>query len=223
MKSGLLVIVTVALFLFVPETWAHPPHESRLGTFQLPDGIKIEIMGYYVDGIIFADPVSVRFRLPNGESLAETPFSRDAAVFKRDGTVEVYQFASIWLPFATRIHLFDGTNLREINSKSRFVLSPVFHVIAHWGEYSLVLVALAIFHRASRASRKVSGSKLSKVVQKVGLIAVQALLGLLLLAKLLAGNVSPIIIALAYGFLFVLSRQIARRIFPRQFQQPPQI
>ncbi len=224
MKVRPLVIVTVALLLFASRTWAHPPHESSLGTFQRHDGNKVEIVGYYVDGIVFADPVSVRFRSPNCESLAGTSFSRDAAIRKRNGAIEVYQFESIWLPFASRIQLFDGVAFRQIDSKTRFLLSPLFHVRAHFGEYTLVLVALIFSHWAFRKTNQVSGSKFLKTLQKIGLIAMQLLLGLLLLGELMAGTISPILIALAYGFLFVLWRQIKKRI-PRsqKTQEPSQI
>ena len=55
------------------QTFAHRPYERAAGTFQRADGTSIAIVRHYVDGILMGDPVSIRFRLPDGLKLPGRP------------------------------------------------------------------------------------------------------------------------------------------------------
>ena len=122
---------------------AHRPYDRPAGTFEREDGTAISIVRHYVDGIFFADPVSIQFRLPNGTNVAQTPYFFDAGVRTVPSAVEVYQFPSTWVPIASRVDRFDGQELHSITNERRLV-SLYVHVSGHWVAY-LVIVGLGVF------------------------------------------------------------------------------
>ena len=125
---------------------AHRPYDRPAGTFAREDGTAISIVRHYVDGIFFADPVSVQFRLPNGTNVAQTPYIFDAVVQTAPSSVEVYQFPSTWVPLASRVDRFDGQELHDITTERR--LNSLFvHFSGHWIAY-LVIVGLGAFFAA---------------------------------------------------------------------------
>jgi hypothetical protein len=151
---GVLLAATTA--------FAHRPYERVAGTFQRADGTVISIVRHHVDGIIAADPVSIRFRLPDGTEVMHTPYIFDAIARPVTSGIEIYQFRTTWLPIASRVDLFDGYQLKDITS-SRRANSLVVHFAGHWvgylvaGGFAALFVALyfglrAMPKRGSRAA-----------------------------------------------------------------------
>jgi hypothetical protein len=116
---------------------AHRPYDRPAGTFQREDGTTISIVRHYVDGIMFADPVSIQFRLPNGSNVAETPRIIDAVLRTVPSAVEVYQFPSTLVPIASRVDRFDGHKLHSITTERRLI-SVFVHLAGHWVAYLAV-------------------------------------------------------------------------------------
>jgi hypothetical protein len=136
-------LVCVILLPAFP-AFAHPPYERVSGTFQRVDGTPISIVRHHVDGIIAADPVSIQFRLPDGAGLAHTPHVFDAVVRSVPFGVEIYQFRTTWLPFASRVDSFDGYELKDITS-SRRARSFLVHFTGHWVGYLVTGGLAAVF------------------------------------------------------------------------------
>ena len=133
-RSRSLFLCFVGIFLLsLCQAFAHRPYERAAGTFQRADGISIAIVRHYVDGILMGDPVSIRFRLPDGAEIARTPHRADAIVRPVAAGVEIYQF-ELWIPLARRVDLFDGYTLKNITATRRWH-SLVVHFTEHWGRY----------------------------------------------------------------------------------------
>jgi len=138
-----------AVFVFLTlltgwDAFAHRPYDRPVGAFKRADGTEVSIVRHYVDGIFFADPVSVQFRMPNGTNVAQTAYNSDAVVRPIRSGVEVYQFPSTWVPVAGRVHRFDGYELKDITPEKRSI-SPLIHLAGHWIAYCVVLCVIAVF------------------------------------------------------------------------------
>ncbi len=132
--AGLVAI----LWFSIVTALAHSPYERNAGSFRRDDGVTVSIVRYYQDGIFGADPVSVRFRLPDGSELARTSFVFDAAVRPVSLGIEVYQFTGTWLPIANRVEIFDGHELKNITTNRRWA-SPLFHFTGDWVAYVITI------------------------------------------------------------------------------------
>ena len=166
----------------------------------------MSIVRHYVDGIFFADPVSVQFRLPNGTNLAQTAYNSDAVVRRSRSGIEVYQFPSTWVPVASRVHRFDGYELKEITSEKRLI-SPLVHLVGHWIAYCVVLCIIAVFAGFFLAVRAVPNRGWRIPLRWIGF-------GLFSFAALLCAYdvlvfepVSPLALALIIVAAFVLIRR----------------
>jgi hypothetical protein len=154
-RGSLVCVILLGAF----PALAHRPYENVAGTFQRGDGTVISIVRHRVDGIFFADPVSIQFRLPDGTQLAQTPHIFDAVVRPVPSAVEVYQFRTTWLPIASRVDVFDGYDLKDITANRRLI-SPLFHFVGHWVAYLVAVGFGMIFaglYSALRAMPKQSG------------------------------------------------------------------
>jgi hypothetical protein len=138
--SGLMSMVMLTSWT----AFAHRPYDRAAGTFERRDGIAVSIVRHYIDGIFFADPVSIQFRLPDGTNVASTPYVFDAVLRAVPSAVEVYQFPSTWVPIAGRVDRFDGYDLRNITPERRLI-SPFIHLAGHWVEYLVVFGLGMIF------------------------------------------------------------------------------
>jgi hypothetical protein len=124
--------------------FAHRPYDRPAGAFKRTDGTEVAILRHYVDGIFFADPVSVQFRLANGTNIIQTGYSSDAVVRVARAGIEVYEFPNTWIPIAARVSRFDGYALKDITSERRSV-SPLVHIVGHWVAYCVVVLVIALF------------------------------------------------------------------------------
>jgi len=134
----------MSMMLMAWPAFAHRPYDRAAGRFERRDGTTVSIVRHYVDGIFFADPVSIQFRLPGGTNVAQTPYIFDAVVRAGPSAVEVYQFPSTWVPIAGRVDRFDGYDLRNITPERRLI-SPFVHLAGHWVEYLVILCLGTIF------------------------------------------------------------------------------
>ncbi len=189
---------------------AHRPYDRPAGTFQREDGTAISIVRHYVDGIFFADPVSVQFRLPNGTNVAQTPYILDAVVRTVPSAVEVYQFASTWVPIASRVDRFDGQELHNITTERRFT-SLLVHLSGHWIAY-LVIIGLGVFfvalYSALRAIPK-QGWRLA--LRWIGFGLVGFVGSLWAYDVLVFEPVSPFILALVAAAFMAALKYVRRR------------
>ena len=126
-----------ALLFFARPAPAHPPHERSVGTFRRGDGTALNIVYRRVDGIFFADPVSVQFRFSNGTNAAQTAYVADALLRTSPSGVEVYQYSQAWIPIAGRVERFDGYELKDITA-ARQGVSLFVHLADHWLAYVAV-------------------------------------------------------------------------------------
>ena len=139
--------VYFALILLVAApALAHRPYEHPVGSFQRADGKVVSIVEYFVDGIFFADPVSIQFRFQDGTTITNTKFAFDAVVRQTPRAVEVYQFRSTWIPIASRVDLFDGYTLKDITSTASRP-SALIHFTNHWLRYLIALGFAFLFWR----------------------------------------------------------------------------
>jgi len=161
----------------------------------------VSIVRHYVDGIFFADPVSVQFRLPDGTNVASTPFVFDAVVRSVPDAVEVYQFRSTWVPIAGRVDRFDGYDLKDITPKRRFI-SPFVHLACHWVEYLVVFGVGLIFVALFVALLAIPNRGWRIPFQWTGFALVSLAASFFAYGILVFEPVSPLILALA-GVLFM--------------------
>lgn len=187
-----LILHGVILLRAIP-VWAHPPHERVTGTFQRADGTPISIVQRRVDGIFFADPVSVCFRLTNGTELAHTPLVQDAVVRSLPEAVEIYQFQSTWLPVAGRVESFDGYQLTDLTS-SRQVSSLFVHFAAHWVAYLVTLGLGLLFLGLHRSLRAIPNRGWRAATRRVGLTVVEIASGLYAYEILFFEPISPLVL-----------------------------
>ncbi len=146
MTTRLLVLLASLTIFLASSASAHRPYDVPDGTLPRADGTTISVVEYYTDGIIFADPVSVQFRLPDGSVLASTGFASDVALRRpSSGSVEAYQFEGTFFPVASHVYRFDGYSLSDVTSASRRSFSPLVNTGHHWRGYVIALAVAAFF------------------------------------------------------------------------------
>jgi hypothetical protein len=193
-------------------TWpafAHRPYDRAAGTFKRPDGKTVSIVRHYVDGIFFADPVSIQFRLPDGTNVASTHFVCDAVVRAVPAAVEVFQFSSTWVPIAGRVDRFDGYALQDITSERRFI-SPWVHLAGHWVEYLVVFGVGMIFVALLLALRRIPNRGWRIALRWIGFALVGLAGSFFACGILVFEPVSPLILALA-GVVFMAAFGFIRK------------
>jgi hypothetical protein len=142
-NPGALLICLIVLAL--PPVFAHRDYEHVAGTFQRKDGTTISVVQHYGDGILGPDPVSVRFRLPDGTEIAQTAYILDAvAVRSLPFAVEIYQYPDHWVPVASRVQAFDGYRMSEVTPDRRFA-SVFVHFRGHALAYFVTVAIGASF------------------------------------------------------------------------------
>lgn len=187
-------------------TFAHRPYDRAAGTFERRDGTAVSIVRHYVDGIFFADPVSIQFRLPDGTNLASTPYVCDVVVRAVPTAIEVYQFPSTWVPIAGRVDRFDGYDLKNITSERRFI-SPFVHLGGHWVAYLVVVGLAVIFVGSYSALREIPKRGWRVALRWAGFAFVSFVGSLCAYDILVFEPVSPPILALVFAALFGFVRK----------------
>jgi hypothetical protein len=210
-----LIFVLLSLFLLTASrAFAHRPYEHRIGELRRDDGQTVSIFECYVDGIIMSDPVSIQFRLPNGTNIASTAYTADAVVRGGASIAEVYQFNSFLVPVANRVQRFDGYSLSDGMTSPKRLLSPLFHLISHWGYYAMLL-GVAMFLAATgyflSSSPKEGGWLWIRAFGYFGLVVITPIYLLFTLVFVLMGPVSFTILVLLFLFAGVCSYPLWKR------------
>jgi len=174
---------------------AHAPYEKVAGTFLRSDKAHVTAIEYYTDGILGADPVSVKFRLSDGTPIGETKHSvGDVVVLTDNNGFSIYRFPDNWLPAASIVQRFDGFNLSD-ETPGAWVFSGFVHTRVHLREYLVILVLITIltaFWRLTHAIPKTGALTLLKVV----LCIVAAFGSLFVLLLVLVAPISPFVLCI---------------------------
>ncbi len=212
------VLVGIVLFSAL-RVWAHRPYERMAGTFERSDGEAISIVRHYVDGIFFADPVSIKFRLPDGTEVAKTPYVFDSIVRHVPTGVEIYHFPTTWIPVASRVEFFDGYELKGITSSRRLV-SPFVHFADHWIAYLVALGFAVFFEALYSAFRAMPTRGWYGPIRALGFAVVGLAMGLYVYGILVFEPVSPLVLLGCVSVYKALFRFIRRKrialVHPKQ-------
>lgn len=201
--TGQPILLAASIFLLLTtRSLAHRPYEHTAGTFERRDGIVVSIFEHYIDGIIFADPVSIQFRLLDGTELAHTEYVSDAALSRSRDHIDIYQFGSTFIPIAKRIQRFDGYSLSDVKSPALVLLSPFIHTASHCFGYLLGLFFAAFFFVVWRAVCVMPARGWTDVFRGLGFVLV-GLGSLLSLLMLLYAPISPIILTVLGAVLAI--------------------
>src|SRR5579883_2690935 len=200
----------IGMLIFAPRPLlAHRSYDRPAGKFDREDGTTVTIVRRYEDGIFFADPVSIQFRLPNGTNVAETPYFGDAVVRAVPSAVEVYQFSSTLVPIANRVDRFDGRKLHNITTERRLI-SPFVHLSGHWIAY-LVTVSLGMFLIAAcSALRAIPKQGWRLALRWIG-FGLVGFMGSLFYDILVFEPVSPLILAFVAAVVMAVLNFIGRK------------
>lgn len=207
-------LLSLAWFLAeATPVFAHRPYERPVGNFQRDDGASISIARHYEDGILFADPVSILFRLADGTEVAKTSFVADAVLRHIPSGIEIYQFETTSLPIASKVERFDGYALKDITS-SRRLISPLIHTADHWLGYLIAIGVGALFIRLGIALRTLPNRFLFVVLKIIGFGFI-SLAGLLYLYDIFVFEpLSPLVLVPAAFLFLVFLRFVRRNLFP---------
>ena len=205
-------VITLLLLLWATPSFAHPPYEIPAGEFTRGDGVKIQAVERYVDGILGRDPVSVEFRLADGRVIAQTGFAREEVVVRSTHAgIKVYHFQSNWLPIANSVKWFDGHKLHEDSSRRSVLLSPLVHTRAHWKEYGAVLLISGLLAASWRAARGIPNCRRTKVWRTLAAVIIAISWGSFILLTLIAVPVSPLILStLGAAAWLALRKRVSR-------------
>jgi len=214
MMKPFLSVILIAGFC-TANALAHAPYERTACSFVRKDGMSILAVEHFTDGIIGRDSISVEFRLPDGTIVANTGHTFDSVVVRRGPTaVDVYQFASDWIPVARGIQRFDGYTLRDITTPGKRWLSPLIHTLSHWKFYGVCLGLTALFVAAWIAVSKIPDRGGLRVLRVCGFVCIALVAALFTLLTFWVGPVSPFvfcILAVACIVVGAALRQFALR------------
>ncbi len=154
---------------------AHLDSEHADGKFVRTDGAEVAIVRHFTDGIFFADPVSIRFRLPDGSEIARTKFSSEITIVRlATGELRLYHFETWLWPFAARVQRFDGYHLVDETSALLWWESPLVQMQQYWRLYGFALSLGVLIYGHWRSSRPAPNGGWFKKMQYIGRFFVSA-------------------------------------------------
>lgn len=200
----------VATLLAMVSCWAHAPCSREKGQFTRNDGKRVSISLDCSDGLLGPDPCSLGIRLEDGTPLTRVgEVTDDLEVRVVRERAELYWFASIWIPIAGKVNIFDGYQLTEMAFPGKRLSSFWVHLEAHGFQYLVFLVALTTLVAGWRWSRAIPRRGWSVVVYAAVTAGLICATGLYLLA-ILAAHLSPPLL-LAFSSLGWLGLRLFRR------------
>jgi hypothetical protein len=140
-----LSLAAASFAVSVAPARAHRPYEQLDRTMSDAHGRQLQLVRYYEDGIIGADPVKLMLRDASGTVLAETDFSRDVLVHcQADNVCLAFQYDPPFRVLPTAVLRVSESGF-AVHRPSRFQLAiaAVLPPTKHWFDFLFSAGALA--------------------------------------------------------------------------------